>query len=134
MPPAGAGPESRTVALALDPPTTVEGLSAIDFMVGSATVSVAVRGVPLPDDADRVADVAVGTAAVDAANVAVTWPAPTVTADGAQTTPGFELPIETTVPAGGAARASVTIPVAVAPPPTVVGLRRSAVTPGAASP
>ena len=49
-PPAGAGPESVTVPLALAPPVTVEGLSVSDESVGrggGVTVTVAVLVVPL---------------------------------------------------------------------------------------
>ena len=50
VPPAGAGPESVTVPMALEPPVTVEGVSVSDESVGSGggvTVSVADLVVPL---------------------------------------------------------------------------------------
>ena len=49
-PPEGAGPESVTVPVALEPPVTVEGLSVSDESVGrggGVTVTVAVLVVPL---------------------------------------------------------------------------------------
>jgi hypothetical protein len=56
-----------------------------------------------------------------------------VTVAGAAATAGFELPIATTTPPGGAARDSVTVPVEVEPPTTVDGLSRSDVTVGGAA-
>ena len=49
-PPGGAGPESVTVPVALEPPVTVEGVSVSDESVGGGggvTVSVAVLVAPL---------------------------------------------------------------------------------------
>ena len=49
-PPVGAGPESVTVPVELEPPVTVEGFSVTDESVGGGdgvTVSVAVLALPL---------------------------------------------------------------------------------------
>lgn len=121
MPPAGAGPVSVTVAVTLPPPVTLDALSARAAVLGSVTVSVAVFGAAPVDVADSVVVVPLVTGVVETPNVAVDAPAGTVTVAGADATPGFELAIVTGVPPAGAARASVTVAMDVAPPTTRTG-------------
>lgn len=70
IPADGAGPESVTVPLTLEPPTTVDGLSVSEDVVGSVTVSVAVLGTPPLYDAEMAADVPPDTAVVEMAKLA----------------------------------------------------------------
>jgi hypothetical protein len=65
------------------------------------------------------------TLAVVTVNEAVVAPAATVTLDGTEAAPAFELESETTAPPDGAALVKVTVPRDVPPPATLVGLSES---------
>lgn len=112
-PPAGAGPESVTVPVELEPPVTVDGLSVRDESLGGGggvTVSVAVL-VALPAEAMMSTGVEEATATVVIENDAELRPAPTVTLGGTPATAGFVLESVTATPVPGAGPLSVTMPV-----------------------
>jgi hypothetical protein len=90
-----------------------------------ATVKVTVRLTPLREAVISTA-VAEETELVVTVNVPVVAPLATVTLDGTEATPEFELERLTEEPPEGAAIVSVTVPVALVPPTTLVGLREIA--------
>ncbi len=106
-----------------EPPATDVALRARLERASAAgvTVSVAVR-IPLGKAAERVTVVAVVTAPVLTVKVALVVPAGTVTLAGTEATAGLLLESASEVPPAGVAAASVTVPWAVPPPVTVVGL------------
>jgi len=123
IPPVGAGPESVTEPADVEPPTTAEGVICTPVNVGADTVSVAVlvvdESVPL-----IVAVTADATAVVETENVAVVFPEATVTEAGTVTPLEVLLLVSVTdVPLVGAELVSVTVPVELVPPVTVVGLK-----------
>ena len=105
------------------PPATVEGFRLNEDSVAGLIVKTAVLEVPLNVAEMVAADVAF-TPKVFTVNVAVDWPAATVTVAG---TEASELLLErdTTVPDGPAWPVSVTVPIDSPPPATDVGLRPS---------
>lgn len=125
-PPAGAGALSVTVPVALLPPHTMVGLIVSDCNVtpveAGLTVSVAVR-VTLFADAVMVTFVLLETALVDTVKFALVAPAGTVTELGTLATLALLLLRFTTNPPDGAAAVSVTVPVTLLPPTTLVGFR-----------
>lgn len=123
VPPAPAGPVSVTVPVDGVPPWTEVGLSESDDNAAGVIASVAVCGL-LFKVAEMTAEVGAFTPVVDTVNVAVVWPAATVTELG---TVAEELPLDraTDVPPVGAAPERVTVPVDAFPPNTEVGLNVS---------
>jgi hypothetical protein len=102
------------------PPATVEGFRLNEDSVAGLIVKTAVLEVPLNVAEMVAADVAF-TPTVFTVNVALDWPAATVTVAG---TEASELLLErdTTVPDGPAWPVSVTVPVDGLPPVTAEGL------------
>lgn len=127
-PPAGAGPLRVTVPVALLPPQTAVGLMVSDcretLLEDGFTVKVAVRETP-PAEAVMVTFVLAETAVVETVKFALVAPAGTVTLLGTEATLGLLLLRFTTNPPEGAAAVSVTVPVALLPPTTLVGFRLS---------
>lgn len=123
IPPAGAGPLSVTVPMALCPPQTAVGLIVSDCKLTAAgfTVSVAWRETPFAE-AVIVTLVVLETALVDTVKLALVAPAGTVTLVGTVATAVLLLVRLTTNPPCGAGAVSVTVPVAGLPAVTVVGL------------
>ena len=120
MPPTGAAELIVTVPVLDLPPATVVGFSTSDDKVGALIVRVPVFE-ELPRLAVNVAETWDATATVFTANVAVDFPAATVTDAG--TVAAFRLLESLMVaPPAGADPVSVTVPVAAAPPATELGL------------
>ena len=120
-PPVGAGEFMVTVPAVPEPPITVAGLMERPVRAGGLTVRLA--------DTETVVSVAVMvatfwvlTARVVTVKVALFCPAGTVTDEGRATFLLLDCKLTTTPPAG-AAFESVTVPVDVAPPKRLVGLR-----------
>jgi hypothetical protein len=132
-PPAGAAAVNVTVPWELVPPVTLDGLTATaDNAAGCETgliVSAALRVTP-PYAPPIVAVVAAEVAAVETVNVWLVAPAAIVMLAGS-VAPVLLLVRVTTAPPDGAALVSVTVPVEVFPPTTVVGLSDSAESVGA---
>ena len=124
-PPTAAGPLRVTVPVELLPPSTLVGLRLIALKAGGFTVNVAVRVVE-PKIAVIVAAVEAVTGTVVTVKVAVVFPADTVTDEGTAAA-ALLLLSAITAPPAGAAPFSVTVPVELAPPTTLVGLRLNAV-------
>jgi hypothetical protein len=128
-PPLGAALVRVTVPVALLPPITLDGETlTVERLAGGGTgvtARVAVR-VVLPWVAVIVADVDAETAVVAIAKLALVAPDATVTVVGLDATVAFELERLTTSPPLPAALVSVTVPVALLPPTTLVGLMLSA--------
>lgn len=120
IPPLGAMPVRVTVPCADCVPTTAVGEIVRDITDGELIVRVAILEAPSATHV-TLTGVSAETASVFAVNVAEFWPAVTVTLAGTMTAP-LLLERETTVPPTGAAVLSVTVPVAVVPPMTAVGL------------
>ena len=123
-PPAGAALVNVTVACEVAPPTTEEGLKPTLESVAAAgapavTVSVAERATSY--DAVMVAAVVFATAKVVMANVADVCPAGIVTMPGGLATERLLVDNVTDRPPAGAGVRSVTVPVALVPPATLVG-------------
>lgn len=122
-PPVPAGPDRVTVPVDDVPPMTVVGLSVSDVKVAPLMVSVADWDTD-PVLAVIVDEVCVVTEIVDTVNVAVDEPAGTVTEAG--TVAAVLLLVRATaVPPVPAGPESVTVPVDVEPPTTVVGFKVS---------
>jgi hypothetical protein len=123
-PPAGAAALSVTAPVDVLPPRTLIGVRLSDVSVGVAGVTVScadrVAKPPLPE---IVTAVAVGTELVATTKVAVVLPAGTVKLPGTVATAMLLLDRVTIAPPAGAATLSVTVPVDVPPPPTLVGRR-----------
>ena len=111
---------SVTVPVDVPTPSTMIGARDSDANVGGFTVSVAVLVAP-PPLAESVTVVDVVTGLVATVNVAVAPPGGTVTLGETVTTPVGLLDSVTTAPPLGAAALSVTVPVDVVPPVTLVG-------------
>lgn len=126
-PPVGAALLKVTVAVAVLGPVTDVGLTARVLIVGAETPSVPVTEPPFAV-AVIVADWFVPTATVVAVKVAVVAPAATVTVAGTLTVELFE-ESDTLWPPAGAAALSVTVPVELVPPTTVVGFSETLDTP-----
>jgi hypothetical protein len=125
VPPLGAGPSRVTVPVAVSPPVTLLGAIASAATTGGLTVRVAdLVGPPLLSLAEIVGETVEATAEVEIVNVAVFWPAATVTLPGTVATVLLLLRL-TTVPPVGAGPLSVTVPVDGLPPATTVGLSAS---------
>src|SRR5687767_12003713 len=122
-PPAGAGPFSVTVPLAVVPPATLEGLMLRDEINAGTTASGAVLVAP-PYEPEMVAEVGVDTALVLTLKFALVAPAGTVTLAGTVTA-ALSLDSVTCAPPAGAAAVSVAVPVALPPPLTLGGLTLS---------
>jgi len=121
-PPVGAAPLSVTVPVELFPPVTLVGLNVTDVSVTVVgfTLRVAVRVVPSVPEI--VTGVEAATALVVTLKVAPVAPAATVTVDPTWAD-GSLLESATTAPPVGAAPLSVTVPVELFPPVTLVGLK-----------
>jgi hypothetical protein len=124
-PPVGAALVSVAVPDEEAPPVTLAGERPIAARLAGGgtgvTVSVAVRVAPPPVPV-IVTDVDADTAVVEIANVAVVAPAATVTLAGRDATAPLEVERLTTRPLLPAAPERVTVPVALVPPTTLVGL------------
>jgi hypothetical protein len=124
-PPDGAAPLRVIVAVDEVPPRTLVGLRLIETSaVAGTTVSAADRVTP-PDVAEIVTTVVDVTALVVTTNPTVVAPAGTVTLAGTAAASVLLLDRVTTTPPAGAAALSVTVPVDVLPPGTLVGWRLS---------
>ena len=128
-PPFGATPFSVTVPVVGVPPVTEFGLKLIEDNPTGTIVKVAVWVVD-PSVAVIVAKVVVVTGEAETVKVAPLWPAPIETAVGA-VADKLLLLIPTTSPPGPAAALSMTLPVDVATPATVVGFRETDINTGA---
>ena len=121
IPPEGAVPVRVTVPLLAVSPTTVAGLKLINSSTGGLIVSVAVR-----DTVPRVPVIVrlliEPTAVVFTVNVAEVFPAAMDTVAG-KVAEGELLLSFTTKPLAVAGPLSVTVPVDIAPPVIVLGLR-----------
>ena len=127
-PPAGAGPFSVTVPELGLPPVTLAGLMPSEEITGGTTVSEALC-VPPPYEPEMVTAVDVATALVVTLKLALVAPAGTVTLAGTAAA-GLLLESVTCAPPAGAAKLSVTVPLAEAPPVRLAGLTVSAVITG----
>jgi hypothetical protein len=114
------GPFISTVPWEVDPPTRELGFSETAFSASGLTVSVAVAVVPyVAEIATAIGDDAV---VVEIGKVAVVAPAATVTFAGTLANEGLFEESWTSAPCPPAAIGSVTVPCAVTPPSTFVGL------------
>lgn len=120
-PPLGAGPLILTVPVDPIPPCTLVGVrvSELTFTEAGVTVNMAVR-VP-PSAPVMVTFVLVLTALVETANVTVVFPLETTTLGGTCATAVLLLDKVTVAPVVGAGPLRVTVPLAPAPPTTLVG-------------
>jgi hypothetical protein len=130
-PPVPAGPLSVTVPVDVLPPATVVGLTLTETRASAVMVSVALVELD-PTLAIIVAGVDFDTADVVIVNCAVVEPDATVTFAGGEALVLLEDSL-TTVPPDGAASLSVTVPVADAPPATVLGEITNELTPTGAT-
>lgn len=120
-PAAGAAPFNVTVPVELTPPTTGLGLLPIEDKVAALMVRDAVR--LTPSVAVTVVEVFVATPNVVTVKVVEVLPAGTVTEVGTVAAAVLLLCRETDAPPVGDGPVSVTVPVEVLPPITLVGLR-----------
>jgi len=107
------------------PPVTLEGFALTRASDAVPMVNVFVSDLP-PSVAVIVAVPEVATGFVAIVKVPLLCPAGTIAVEGT-VADGLELTSETVVPLGPAGPESVTVPVAVSPPPTLEGSRVSAV-------
>ena len=126
-PPVGAAALRVTVPVLSDPSTTVSGLKLRPVTVGldeaaGATVSTAERDTP-PAVAEMVTELVWVTEVVVTVNVVLVEPPGTVTLAGTDATAPLLLARATLCPPEGALADRVMLPVADAPPVTLVGLR-----------
>lgn len=124
-PPAGASPFRKTVADAFPPETMVDGLIINWTRIGGTTVNCAAKVAPEAPDrvAETVAVVLAVTWEVFAVNVALETPAGMATLGGTATTAGLLLDSVMFTPPAGAALLNCSVPDAVRPLATVMGLR-----------
>ena len=120
-PPVGAAVVSVTVPVELLPPVTLVGLKLKVLRAVEVIVNTAVRVTP-PKLAVIVTAVDVDTGDVVTVKVALLLPAATVTAAGTVAAP-LSLLSDTADPPAGAGPLSVTVPVELTPPLTLVGLK-----------
>ena len=120
-PPGGAAAPRITVPVVAVPDRTLVGLRVSELTVTGVTVNVANFVAPdiVPDTVTAVEE---ATAKVVTVNVLVLEPAGTVTLPGTVAMAEFEVDIATVLPPEGALAESLTVPVAVFPPITDVGL------------
>lgn len=119
IPPFGAGPLRIKVPVEEVPPFTEAGLRLTDTKAAAVIVSVAFSATA-PFVAVMVTDFWAVTAVVLTRNVAVFWPAATVTVLGTVTEVSLQ-ERETMRPPVGAGPENVTVPVELSPPGKVVG-------------
>jgi hypothetical protein len=129
-PPVGAGALSVTVPVEGVPPVTLMGFRVSEVSTAppwgaGVTVSEAVCWAPPASDAEIVTVVELATALVATWNVAIVFPADTVTLAGTDATDVLLLMRETTTPPLGATPLRVTLPVEELPPFTLVGFNVS---------
>ena len=129
VPPEGAAALRVTVPVEELPPVTVVGLRASALSAGALVMPRLANWVVLPSVAES-CTVVLSTGNVVIVKVALVAPAGTVTVAGTLAEPGRLLPRLTATPPLGAALPSVTVPVALVPPATLVGLTVSAVSAG----
>lgn len=121
-PPVGAGPVRVTVPVDGVPPETVVGFNARLERAGGITVIVACL-IILAKLAVMITAVRRATGVVEIVKVAAVLPDATVTLTGTDAAEGMALDRVTVRPPEGAFPVSVTVPVAVLPPVTELGLR-----------
>jgi hypothetical protein len=119
-PPVGAGPVRVTVPIDVPPPGIDVGFTPTELRSGRFTVKAAVLVAPYV--AEMVTDALALTGLVVMVNVAIVWFAATVTLVGTCAAAVLLLDNVTTAPPAGAGAFNVTVPVAVLPPVTDVGL------------
>jgi len=117
----GAAPLSVNVPVESEPPATVLGFKVSEINEARETVSIVV--LVLPYTAVRVTGVEAATPLVVIVNVALVLPAGTVTLGGTWAAVVLLLCSVTFAPPVGAAPFKVTVPVALLPPATELGLR-----------
>jgi len=127
-PPVGAAPVSVTVAVEVAPPKTELGASEIADTFGALTVNVAVEDVPLTVAVMTEVPCAVCVRLVTV-KVPVLEPAAIVVVPGTVATLGVPDCRVTVRPPAGAGSLIMIVPVDVAPPTTVLGLRTRPVAP-----
>ena len=128
-PPAGAAVARVTAPVLVAPPTTAVGFNASAARpAGGLTVRVAILVAPLYVPV-IVTAVAVATALLVTAKVAIVAPAATVTDAGVVAALMLLLASVTAAPPAGAVVARVTVPVLFAPPTTAVGFSANAARP-----
>src|SRR5215467_3512714 len=119
-PPAGAGADRVTVPVTVVPPTTVLGLTRNEIRAGGVTVTAVLFTTPL-ELAERLPTVVVPTGVVLMAKLAALCVAGTTTLAGTLMALGALLNA-TLRPPAGAGVVRVTVPVALVPPVTVLGV------------
>ena len=123
-PPAGAGPFSVTVPVAVVPPRTEVGLNEPDASAAAATVRLTAC-TAVPYCAEIVATVSTATGKLRIVNVALVAPLAMVTVAGGTATPALLLLSRMTAPPLGAGPFSESVPVDEVPPRTELGFRDS---------
>lgn len=118
---AGAGPERVTVPVELAPPATLAGETVSTDRATGLTLRVALA-LLVPYEAVIATAVVLATGTVVATNVTELPPGATVTVEGTITVEGSALDSCKVAPLAPVGPFRVTVPVDVAPPPTVAGL------------